>query len=126
MKRLWIGILAVTVLLVGGIWASLGLLSVHNRLSGQLYEAAIAAQKDDMAKARELMADAEKYWEKHRAFTAAFSDHEPIEQIDQLFARARICREMGLSAQYALICAELSEVSSAIGEGLKLNWWNLL
>ena len=126
MNRLWIGIIAVTVLLVGGILTSLGLLSVHNHLSGQLAQAAAAAQKNDIEKAGELMADAETYWKKHRAFTAAFSDHEPIEQIDLLFAQARLCRGMHLSAQYALICAELSEVSYAIAEGLKLNWWNLL
>lgn len=126
MKRLWIGMLAVAVLLAGGILASLKLASVHKNLSGQLEAAATAAEAEDMEKAHTLLINAEQYWNKHRAFSAAFSDHEPIEELDMLFSQAQICKNLNLTAQYALVCSQLSHVCAAIAEAMELTWWNLL
>lgn len=126
MKRLWIGVVLMTTLLVGGIWLSLALSGAHEDLSRQLSAASDAALGQNWEKADAHMSLAEADWQRYRAFTAAFTDHEPLEEIDRLFAQVEICRSLSLEVDYSYVCSSLSQICSAIAESMKLPWWNLL
>lgn len=126
MKRLWIGISFLVLLLAGGITLSLGMVSLHNRISSQLSAASRSAQAQDWEAALQLSDAAGKDWDKYRHITAAFTDHEPIEQMDSLFSQLDTFRAFALSAEYAATCQHLADLSGAIAESHSLTWWNLL
>ena len=126
MKRLWIGIAFLAMLLAGGILLSFGMIRVHNRISDQLAAASHAALSQDWDEAIRLSDFASSIWEKYRHVTAAFTDHEPIEKMDCLFQRLDIYRDPTRFVEYAIVCRHLSQISGAIAEGHSLTWWNLL
>lgn len=126
MKRLWIGIIILAVLLAAGIGLSIGIPALHSRLSEALTSACDAAEKGDWETALSLANSAKADWERYQHFVAAFVDHEPLEQMDRLFSELEVYRNQRLPAEYAAVCAHLSHLSKAIGESHALTWWSLL
>lgn len=126
MKRLWIGISFLVILLTGGILLSLGMVNLHSRISDRMAAASQAALAQNWNEALRLSESACEDWEKYRHVTAAFTDHEPIEEMDSLFLRLEIYQEPLQSTEYAAVCSHLSQLSGAIAESHSLTWWNLL
>lgn len=126
MKRLWIGIVVLTVLLAAGIGLSLGMANLHNALAEELSTASQAAVEKDWENAMVLASSARATWEKYRHLAASFTDHEPLEQMDSLFAELKVYEKLKLQADYAAVCTLLSELSKAIAESHTLKWWSFL
>ncbi len=126
MKRLWIGITFLSVLLAGGIWQSFGIAGIHQELSRSLSQAADAARQQNWAKADALSEAAEEKWDRCRNLTAAFADHEPLEELEKLFAELQLCRQLSLEDNYAVVCSDLSQICKAIAESFQISWWNVL
>lgn len=126
MKRLWIGITFLVILFASGIALSLGMVSLHNRISSHLSAASLSALAQDWDTALQLSDAAGKDWDKYRHITAAFTDHEPIEEMDDLFLQLSIYRNPLRATEYAAVCSHLSQLSSTIAESHSLTWWNLL
>ena len=126
MKRLWLGVSFLIVLLIFGIWQTLGLFSIHNTLSDTLSDAALAAQQQDWETADALSQAAHEKWEQYRHLTASFADHEPMEEAEQLFAELQICKGLSLEENYAVVCSNLSQICKAIAESFQISWWNVL
>ena len=126
MKRLWFGVTFLILLLAFGIWQMVGLSSVHNALSVTLSEAALAAQRQDWETADALSEDAQQQWEQYRRLTASFADHEPLEELEQLFSELQICKGLSLDENYAVVCSNLSQICKAISESFRISWWNVL
>lgn len=126
MKRLWIGVAVLLVMLAGGVALTFGFSGLHEHLSEELAAASAAAQRSDWEQAIALADSAREDWETYRHLAASFTDHEPLEKLDSLFAELAVCRTLSLQAQYAVVCTNLSELCSAIAESHALNWWNFL
>lgn len=126
MKRLWVGVVFLGVLLVAGLGLTAVVSSIQEEISGQMSRAGEEVLAGDWEAAVSLAAAAKTKWDQHRRFVASVADHEPLEQMDTLFAELEIYRHQSIPADYAAVCTHISYLSRAIGESHALKWWNLL
>ena len=126
MKRLYIGAVLLAVMLAAGIFLTAAFNGIHEPLSDRLQEAQAAAAAGDWEKAGDLMEQAREKWEKHRRFTAAVADHEPLEEMDSLFARLEALYQLRDAVEFAADCAQLSRLAEAMAESQRLSWWSIL
>lgn len=126
MKRCWFGFGLLLAMLIGGALVTRVMTQSHEALSSRLEQAAAAAAAENWDGAEEHFLGARKAWEENWLFSAAFADHEPMEEIDGLFAQGEVYLHARNPEGLAAICAQLSKDTNAIGEAHALNWWNLL
>ena len=126
MKRGWIGLALLVVLLASSLFTAKKMEEYHNDGTQMLTQAGTCALEENWAAARELAFQAMKQWQKHREFTAAFADHEPMEDVDCLFAELPVYAREEDAAHFAAICAELSKRLEAVSNAHSFLWWNVL
>ena len=123
MRRFWIGIALLSVLLAVSTAVSLIMPRLHTPICALLEE---ASQCSDWAQAQALTEDAYRRWERCRRFTASVADHEPMEAIDSGFAQALAFLRRQEQAEFAAACAGLARSVQAMAESHSLLWWNFL
>jgi len=126
MKRLWIGILILSVLLASGGLSSWAIAGIHAPIALSLHQAEAAALSQDWPQAEQYSRAAYARWQQHWRFTAAFADHTPMDEVDGLFAELQVycqCRE---AQHFAATCAHLAQLTEAMAESHSPSWWNLL
>lgn len=126
MKRLWIGILVLSVLCASGSLVAFAMGRCHSPISRDLSLAAHAATEGDLPQGTRYAEKALEQWLRYRDLTAALADHAVIEQIDALFAEIRIYAATQDAAAFAAVCAHLSELTKAVAESHHPKWQNLL
>lgn len=126
MKRCWFGLGLLLCLLVGGLLVTRIMTKSHGELSVLLDSASAAAAREDWAEAETQLHGARRKWEADWHFSAAFADHEPMEDMDGLFAQAEVYLRSRNPEALAATCAQLARSAEAIGEAHALNWSNLL
>lgn len=126
MKRCWFGLGLLIFLMIGGFLVTRAMTEQHRGVSDRLASAAAAAEKEDWEDAERELAAARKEWEDGWHFSAAFADHEPMEEIDGLFAQSEVYLSCRDSEALAAVCAQLTRMTEAVGEAHALNWWNFL
>lgn len=126
MKRLWLGVGLLLVLLAAGITVTLVMDNLHTPISQKMAQAADAARADDFEKANMLIEQAKNDWDRCRNFSAAVADHEPMEQIDGLFAAAQLYGALHDNEDCAATCARVAALTHAMGDSHGFSWWNLL
>ena len=126
MKRCWLGVGILLVLLGLSLWVTAKMADIHEPLSVTVEEAGEAAQTGDWARAETLATDARSLWYQNRPFTASVADHAPMDEIDALFARLPVAARNGDGAEFADLCARLSVLLHAMAEGHQALWWNVL
>lgn len=126
MGRFWLGIGILAVFLIGGLWVGHAMDDVHQTIAQSLDDAAVRCLNGDLPGGMALAQQAQKLWQSHWHGTASVADHEPMDEIDGLFAQLEIYGKAGLSADFATYCARLSRLVSAMGEAHAFTWWNLL
>ena len=126
MKRGWIGLALLVVLLASGLFTAKKMEEYHSDGAKKLTRAGVYAMEDNWAPARELAFQAMKQWQEHREFTAAFADHEPMEDVDCLFAQLPAYARQEDTAHFAAICAELAKRLEAVSDAYSFLWWNVL
>lgn len=125
MKRLWIGVFLLAVLLVLS-WIGTGnMVSSSQNISSALEEAAVCALRDNWDRAGKLLREATSLWEEKWPVAAIFADHEPMEQIDGLFSQAEVWSLLREKGAFAAACRELAREIHAIGDAHSLSWQNL-
>ena len=112
MKRLSIGIVFLSVILAIGICVTAAFTALHKPLSDTLQQASEAAISED--------------WERYRAFTAAVADHEPLEEMDAMFAQLEVLARQRETSDFAALSAQLSRMAQAMADSQSISWWNLL
>ena len=124
MRRYLVGIVLLGLLLAGtlGVWWRMA--AVHRPVAEELIRAAEYSRQGDSAAAVDAARLAKKVWEDHWRFSAAFADHGPMEQMDDLFCTLEAYDPA--SADFAARCLQLAERSKAIIDDHAFNWWNLL
>ena len=126
MKRLWIGILVLSLLLASGSLVAFAMGRCHTPISNSLSLAAQSATKGDLPQGVRHAEAALSQWLHCRDLTAAFADHDVIEEMDALFAEIRIYAEAQDATAFAAVCAHLSELAKAVAESHHPKWQNLL
>ena len=126
MKRCWFGGALLILLLAAGITITLLMGKFHTPISQDLEKAAICVGNAQWEQAGSYASSARHRWEQHRKFSAAFADHEPMEDMDQLFAELEIWLEAQDIEHCAAICAQLSQAAQAMKDAHTMTWWNLL
>ena len=126
MKRLWIGIGFLAVILLIGTGITLAFEQLHKPLSDTLQQASEAAMAEDWEKASALTKSAKADWEKCREFTAAVADHEPLEEMDALFAQLEVLARQQETTDFAALSAQLARMAQAMADSQSISWWNLV
>lgn len=126
MKRLWIGVALLVTVLAVGIGLTVAFDRLHRPMSEQLELASAYALEEDWDKAVTLAREAKAAWEKCRCFTAAVADHEPLEEIDGLFAQLEVWEKIREPEEYAATCAQLARLAEAMADSQQVTWWSLL
>ena len=98
----------------------------HRELSRQLEDSAWLALSGQWENARKKAEDAKEMWQENWKLRAAFSDHTPMEEIDDLFGEMTVCSAAGERTEFARVCAALSGRVAAMGQAHQLSWWNVL
>ncbi len=126
MKRFWIGVGVLCMLLALGGGVAWGMEAIHDPLVTQLQQAQAAAAAEDWATATALSQSALQRWQTWHRFTAAFADHAPMDEIDSLFAELQVYAQARNEDHFAALCAQLAQLAHAMAESHSPNWWNLL
>ena len=126
MKRLWIGVAVLIVLLCIGISTTVFATHTHGDISQILQQASESALRGNWQEAKTLSLAAKERWETCRRLTASIADHEPMEQIDDLFAQMELYVWTRQQIPLAACCASLSVLTEAMAEAHAVNWWSLL
>ncbi len=123
MKRFWLGITVLAVLLALGWGVAFFMERCHTPISIELMTAAKVSQPEH---ASQHAQSAHRRWLHCRDFTAAFADHSVLEEIDALFAEIDIYASAGDRLSFSAACAHLSELVKAVAESHLPKWQNLL
>ena len=126
MLRLWIGIGILAILLAMGIGLLWGSGVFFEELSQDLQQAGDFALAGNWQAAGEKVEKSREKWEAYRPFWASFTDHEPVEQMQNLFAQLELYRTRQLEVEFAAVCRNLVHVAEAIDESHSLKWWSVL
>lgn len=126
MKRFWLGIGILAALLAVSIAVTAGMGKVHDDIAEDLESARAAAGADEWEKAAFLIRTAAEDWQKWRRLTASVADHEPMEEVDSLFAALEAYGSAREGPEFMAVCGQLAVLVRAIGEAHALTWWNLL
>lgn len=126
MKRIWIGIGLLAVMLVAGIWVSEYMDHTHSAIAEDLDRASRLMMQHQWEGANSLTARARKSWEDRRSITACFAEHEPLDEIDGIFAQLEIYAADRDEVACSASCVYLSQRLRALGKCHKFTLWNLL
>lgn len=125
MNKLWIAVVVLAVLLGMGIASAFFMDTVHRSLATQLEQAAALAESD-WEEAKSLAGSARENWEEHKHLVAALADHEPLEQLDGMFAELEVCQKQADKACFAVVCVRIASLAGMLSESHSPCWWNLL
>ena len=126
MGRFWLGICLLAAFFVLGVWVGAEATDAHDAISQTLEQAAEKTLAGDFAAGKDLAQEAAAQWEKNWHSTASVADHEPMDEIDGLFAQLDVYGKTDRATAFAACCARLAKLVSAVGEAHSLSWWNLL
>lgn len=126
MGRFWLGILLLITFLILGLWTAGTMESVHQAISDDLMQATDLALAGALEEGVVFAENARSEWESHWYATACVADHEPMDEIDSLFAQLDAYANAGAVTEFAAYCARLSGLVTAMGEAHGFTWWNFL
>lgn len=117
MKRSWIGLGLLVLLLAASVTVTWGMNTVHRQVAQDLHRAAMSA---DPEQAENFVALAEDQWKQWHHFRSCFADQTPVEEIDAQFAKLRHCQQ----EERTSLAAETAQMVSAMGDAHDFTWWN--
>lgn len=125
MRRFWLGVGLLAVLLALGVTATLGVKGFCRPLKAQLRQAQQAALEKDWDRALELQEKSRGQWQRYRKLCAAITDHAPMERIDEMFRTLEVFGREQDAVRFAQTCAQIGAVAEAVEEAQAVNWWNI-
>lgn len=126
MKRMWIGIVLLLVLLGGGLGAACAMEKAQTPVIGALSRASREALAGNWQQAGKHAAMAQAQWEDNWEAVASLADHSPMEEIDGLFAELGVFLHTREDVHFSATCARLCKQLRAMSEAHTVNWHNLL
>lgn len=125
MKRSYYGLTMLLVLLIAGIYTTRYMEKCHEDVILRLEQAAEDANRGSWGQAQSGLQQAKAGWEDRWGISAALTDHEPMEQVNNLFAQLEVYAREQDPIGFCAVCAHLQESLYAIGEAHSIVWWNL-
>lgn len=126
MKRCWFALGLLIALLVAGFWVTSYMEEAHAPIAEAISQAGESSRTGNWDEARELLTLARETWEAKRKAIALFADHDPMEEVDAIFAQLAVAAQWKDSLGFSTLCAYLSEALKAMGEAHGPTWWNIL
>lgn len=126
MRRLWIGVGFLIVMLAVAILLTVLFDRIHTPLSEDLRQASQLAMEGNWEKATALTGQARADWKQYREFIAAVADHEPLEKMENLLEQLDVYAQQRRTADFSAMCVELAAMADAMLESQQLTWWNFL
>ena len=126
MRRLWLGVGLLLALLSIGLGLLIFSDGFFREFSANLEAASQLALAEDWAAATEKAEKSREMWDLSHRFFSASTDHEPIEEIQELFALLEIYAREHMAAEFSCVCQSLAHLGEAINESHNLHWWSIL
>ena len=126
MKRFWLGLAILTILLGLGIWSQLWMDSLHSPCAAILELAAQEALGENWSQAIAYAQQASARWTHNKRIVSSFADHTPMDEVDMLLAELHIYGRTRETPHFAACCTQLAAMMEAISQAHAFNWWNLL
>lgn len=126
MKRFWIGLSILILLLAGGIGAMVSMDKAMSQVTDHLRRAQQAAAAGDLEQAERWAQDAQQSWGKSRPLAACLAEHGPLELVDQGFSELEAWAGAGDCAQYEALCHILEHQVQALVEEETPRYYNIL
>ena len=126
MRRTWVGIVLLALLLILGIFSVLGIHGPLDAIADGLETASTLALSGSVADGAEAVREALRLWISVRNAIAAFTDHDPLERIDAGFTLLELYTAMEDNRNFSVVCLELSMQIRAVGDAHSIRWWNIL
>ncbi len=122
-KRFYLGLGIMALFLILGFFSTFAM----NRVTAPIVESLeTAAEETAMDKSISLAQQAREAWKDSWHQIALVADHEPLDEIDGLFAQMELHGAVGDDTAFRGYCARLAELVEAVADAHRLNWWNLL
>ena len=125
MKRIWFGAALLALMLALGLLSSAIMEKTWQTQSENLNRAASLVAEGDWMGARQLQNEAQMEWERKQLLVAALCRHEPIDQIDGLFAQLEVFSEARRAVSFGSTCVYLSRQLDSLGQSHSFNLKNL-
>lgn len=126
MKRFWLGVSLLGVMVVLGCWTGGKIMDTALPCAGQLDQAAALAMAEDWPGAKQAAERAQGRWQENRHFSACVTDHRALDEIDAIFEELQIYGAREDAESFAAGCVFLAEKFRDLGYSQELSWWNLL
>ncbi len=126
MKRSWIGLALLLILLAGSIAVTWFMDTIHEPLEADLNLAGKAALLGDWENAQGYFRRAVDSWNRWGQLRACFADHGPMEEIDAGLRLLEIYCAAREDAAFAAESCRLARQAAAMGEAHGFVWWNIL
>lgn len=126
MKRSWIGLGLLLILLLLGIITTWFMVDIHRPVEEHLKKASRYALVGDWTRADGAFREAKENWQQWEHERTCLADHSPVEEIDAEFEMLQLYSAAREDAAFAAGCMELARKTAAVGEAHEFVWWNLL
>ena len=124
MRRFALGIGVLTVLLASSLTVGKQVEKISLPVVRNLEQAVCLAQEGAGEAALRAVHTAQEQWHRGWQFVAAFADHEPMDEVDDLFGALRSYRPD--SEEFIAYCRQLIQRTGAVIRDQSFSWWNLL
>lgn len=121
MNRFRIGVGLLVVLLGLCIWSQLRMSAIQTPIAREIAQAEEYATRENWAQAMALVEKAQGEWEEHRTLVASLADHQPLEDIESLFAMLEAYAAEQEETEFRAVCRELSRRILAMKEAQEFN-----
>ena len=121
MTRFRIGAGLLIVLLAVCVFSQLRMGAIQKPIAAQVDRAQTLASMEDWTAAGAAVALARQEWEDRRTFVSALADHQPLEDIECLFAMLESYAREQDRTEFQAACAELSRRILAVKEAQEFN-----
>ena len=125
-RRFLLGLTILILVLAFAIGTAVGIKAIHAPSEAALTQAARLAKADDMEQASHLARNAYDRWQKYRNVTAAFADHNPMDDTERLFREMLVYAEAEEIPHFAACCTQLSAMLKATYETHGFSLKNIL
>lgn len=126
MKRMWIGVVLLAVMLATGVGMLLVSRDFYGEFSDSLDQAGEYALAENWVAAGNKLRESQRLWKQYRRFWAASTDHEPVEEVQRLFSQLEVYEKCRQGTEFAAICRSIVHRAEAIDEAQSLKWWSIL
>ena len=126
MGKGWLGAGLLAVFLILGLCLSAFADKVCLPTESLLEHAAEKTLSGDFSGGIALGAEARTRWENQWSAIASMADHEPMDEVDALFAEMEIYARAGEQPHFAACCKQLARRIHSFADVHRFIWWNML